>query len=92
MFATRVGIDFDEDTAGRRTIMEIVAGDRPGLLSTIGQAFIEHRINIDTAKVVTIGERAEDVFYIVDDQGRPLSKERCEALRSHLLARLGTQA
>jgi [protein-PII] uridylyltransferase len=92
MFSTRIGIDFDEDTARRRTIMEIVAGDRPGLLSTIGQAFIEHRINIDTAKVVTIGERAEDVFYIVDEQGRPLSPAHCEALRAHLVDKLNAQS
>ena len=44
--------------------MELAAGDRPGLLSTIGQTFIEFGINFETAKILTIGERAEDVFYI----------------------------
>jgi len=92
MFRTPAGIDFDEDIAGRRTIMEIVASDRPGLLSTIGQAFIEFHVNIDTAKVVTIGERAEDVFYIVDENGMPLTAERCEALRNHLVDKLNAQS
>lgn len=91
MFATRVGIDFDEDVAGRRTILEIVAGDRPGLLSTIGQTFIEQHINIDTAKIVTIGERAEDVFYVVDEQGRPLTADRRDSLRQHLVEKLNAE-
>ncbi len=92
MFSTEVSMQFDQDVAGRRTIMEIVAGDRPGLLSTIGQVFIEYGIDIDTAKVVTIGERAEDVFFIVGEDGKPLTLEACDALRSKLIERLNTKA
>jgi [protein-PII] uridylyltransferase len=88
MFSTQNSLQFDEDIANRRTILEIVAADRPGLLSTIGQAFIEFGVDIDTAKVLTIGERAEDVFYLIDERGRPLSPETCEKLRTHLLAKL----
>ena len=91
MFSTKVAIQFDEDIANRRTVMEIVAPDRPGLLSTIGQAFIEFGVDIDTAKVLTIGERAEDVFYIVDEAGRPLAAELCERLQSHLSERLSDE-
>ena len=61
--------------------MEIVSADRPGLLSTVGEAFIEQDVDIDTAKVLTIGERAEDVFYVVETDGTPLSDERCKELR-----------
>ncbi len=92
MFSTTSSIQIDEDIANRRTILEIVAADRPGLLSTIGQAFIEFHINIDTAKVLTIGERAEDVFYVVDERGKPLTQETCEALRTHLLQKLDAQS
>jgi [protein-PII] uridylyltransferase len=92
MFATEIAVYFDEDIANRRTILEIVAGDRPGLLSTIGQAFIEFGINIDTAKVLTIGERAEDVFYIVDEAGKPLEPAVCEGLHNHLIEKLKSQS
>jgi [protein-PII] uridylyltransferase len=88
MFTTRAQVDFERDQANGRTIMEIVAGDRPGLLSTIGQAFIALRIDIETAKVMTIGERAEDVFYVVDEAGNPLTPEACETLRRELLEKL----
>jgi [protein-PII] uridylyltransferase len=35
--------------------------------------FIKQGINIASAKIMTIGERAEDVFYISDLSGRALS-------------------
>ncbi|NNE61289.1 MAG: [protein-PII] uridylyltransferase, partial [Woeseia sp.] len=92
MFSTKNAFYFDEDIANRRTILEIVAADRPGLLSTLGQAFIEFGIDIDTAKVLTIGERAEDVFYLVDESGRPLSKDVCDKLRAHLTEKLDSQS
>ncbi|MGB5246359.1 MAG: [protein-PII] uridylyltransferase [Woeseia sp.] len=92
MFSTQIVLQFDEDIANRRTILEIVAPDRPGLLSTIGQAFIEFGIDIDTAKVLTIGERAEDVFYLVDESGKPLTAATCDRLRAHLLEKLSAQS
>jgi [protein-PII] uridylyltransferase len=41
MFATKTVVNFDTDVANNRTVMELAAGDRPGLLSTVGQTFIE---------------------------------------------------
>ncbi|MGH8222395.1 MAG: [protein-PII] uridylyltransferase, partial [Woeseiaceae bacterium] len=92
MFSTKTNIRFSQDQARRRTVMEIVAPDRPGLLSVIGQAFIECGVDIETAKILTIGERAEDVFYVVDEQGEPLPPETCTLLRSRLLERLSDDA
>ena len=90
MFPTRTAVEFDEDAANGRTVMELVAGDRPGLLSKVGQVFIDLAVEIDTAKIMTIGERAEDVFYIVDGDGNPLSGELRETLRQRLMATLDT--
>jgi [protein-PII] uridylyltransferase len=111
MFPTKTVINFDNDISNKRTIMELAAGDRPGLLSTVGQTFIEFGmelaagdrpgllstvgqtfiefgINIETAKILTIGERAEDVFYIVDENNRRLTDEVCDSLRERLVERL----
>jgi [protein-PII] uridylyltransferase len=84
MFATETVISFDRDTTNKRTVMELVAADRPGLLSIVGQIFVEYGINIDTAKILTIGERAEDVFYIVDAENQALSDAACARLRARL--------
>jgi [protein-PII] uridylyltransferase len=88
MFSTKTVINFDHDISNKRTVMELNAGDRPGLLSIVGQTFIEFRINIETAKIMTIGERAEDVFYIVDENNKLLSDEVCDQLRDRLVERL----
>jgi [protein-PII] uridylyltransferase len=88
MFPTRTTVEFDEDLANRRTVLELVASDRPGLLSKVGQVFTDMRVEIDTAKVMTIGERAEDVFYIVDDRGDPLPEEVRATLSQRLIEKL----
>ena len=92
MFTTKTSIDISGDKPNNRTIMELVAGDRPGLLSDIGRVFLELGINVDTAKIMTIGERAEDVFYISDESGEPLDEALCSALREGLLDNLDTKA
>ncbi len=65
-------------------MLEIIAGDRPGLLSEIGKVFLAEQIDVNTAKIMTIGERAEDVFYITDAQGGPLTEAACERLRESI--------
>jgi [protein-PII] uridylyltransferase len=52
------------DDKGQHHILEIVAGDRPGLLAQIAQILAEHDINVHSAKINTLGDRAEDVFLI----------------------------
>ncbi len=52
------------DDQGTHFILEIVAGDRPGLLATIAYTLAQANINIVSAKINTLGERAEDAFLI----------------------------
>jgi [protein-PII] uridylyltransferase len=85
MFATKTIISFDRDVTNGRTVMELITGDRPGLLSTVGRIFIEFGVNIETAKILTIGERAEDVFYIADLEGAPLNDDICGQLKDRLI-------
>jgi [protein-PII] uridylyltransferase len=88
MFATPTQISFSEDPLQNRTVLEIIAGDRPGLLSEIGRVFLAEQIDVVTAKIMTIGERAEDVFYITDGQGRPLAEPARKRLQESLNAAL----
>jgi [protein-PII] uridylyltransferase len=66
--------------------MELDAADRPGLLSKVGKVFVDEGVDIDAAKVMTIGERAEDVFYISDESGNPLEEEAKSRLRDALIS------
>jgi [protein-PII] uridylyltransferase len=88
MFTTRTSVDFGVSSTDRRTVMDLVTADRPGLLSEIGQVFLEQKIDITAAKIMTIGERAEDVFYISDFDGNPLNENLQKDLRALLIAKL----
>jgi [protein-PII] uridylyltransferase len=52
------------DDKGTHFILEVVAGDRPGLLARIAYTLAQANINVASAKINTLGERAEDVFLI----------------------------
>jgi [protein-PII] uridylyltransferase len=52
------------DEKGASHALAIIAGDRPGLLYAIARVLGKYAINLITAKIVTLGERAEDVFVI----------------------------
>ncbi len=84
MFTTPTQVGFGDDADNGRTILEVVAADRPGLLSEIGKVLWEQRIELHGAKIMTVGERAEDVFYVRDESGRPLADSRRTALADAL--------
>jgi [protein-PII] uridylyltransferase len=84
MFSTPTQITFTEDPVRQRTVLELIAGDRPGLLSEIGKVLLAERVDVVTARIMTIGERAEDVFYITDELGRQLPEETRLRLEEHL--------
>ena len=52
------------DDKGTHYILEVVAGDRPGLLARIAYTLAKANINVASAKINTLGDRAEDVFLI----------------------------
>ena len=88
MFSTPTTIKFSLDEGKARTVMELTTADRPGLLSDVGEVFLNEKIDIETAKILTIGEKAEDVFYITDLEKKPLSDDRCDSLKRSLTERL----
>jgi len=45
---------------------------------------MQEQVYLHDAKIVTVGERAEDVFYVTDRNGQPLNKETLERLQQQL--------
>jgi [protein-PII] uridylyltransferase len=88
MFSIPTLVAFATDEKNNQTVMELVAGDRPGLLCEVGKVLRDRQVAIHTAKIVTLGERAEDVFYLTDRAGQPLPPAFCEELKSALVAAL----
>ena len=57
-------VDIQKDERGTYQMLSIIAGDRPGLLSRIARVFLTYGIHLHTAKINTLGARAEDTFLI----------------------------
>ncbi|HVK51694.1 MAG TPA: [protein-PII] uridylyltransferase [Pseudoxanthomonas sp.] len=86
-FAPR--IEFGRTPDGRRTVLNLVAPDRPGLLSDVAQVLRAQRLRVHDARIATFGERAEDIFQITDEGDMPLaSEEQQQALREAIRAGL----
>ncbi|MEP6608829.1 MAG: [protein-PII] uridylyltransferase [Burkholderiaceae bacterium] len=45
-------------------LLSVTATDRIGLLYSIARVLAKHQLNVHTAKILTLGERAEDVFLV----------------------------
>ncbi len=90
MFSTATSVEFSDNPADDNTVMELVTADRPGLLSKVGQVFLDQEIDITSAKIVTIGEKAEDVFLISHVDGSPLGDEDKKRLHDTLIDVLGS--
>ena len=57
-------VDVRPDERGAYHVLSIVAADRPGLLYGVARILARNRINLQTARINTLGDRAEDVFLI----------------------------
>ena len=72
-----------------RTIVEVVTTDRPGLLARIGEVFVQTGVFLQSARISTLGERVEDVFYVLGPDDQPLrDPELAEQLRITLIETL----
>jgi [protein-PII] uridylyltransferase len=67
-------ITVSNDMVNHRTVVEVVASDRPGLLADIGRCFRRLKLNLLNARISTLGEHVEDVFFVVDESNLPLMK------------------
>ncbi|WP_201510348.1 [protein-PII] uridylyltransferase [Psychrobacter alimentarius] len=90
-FEVTTVINFEFNDASDQHIMSLETLDQPGLLARVGQVFLQQKIEVHAARITTLGERAEDMFYISDQNDEPLSTDRLDALKSALIESLSTQ-
>ncbi len=80
-------IGFEIDPSNNRTVMDITALDMPGLLAQIAHEIADLGISISHAKIATMGEKAEDIFYLTDTNGNAIENaELLEKLKQQLTA------
>ncbi|HWI83404.1 [protein-PII] uridylyltransferase [Ramlibacter sp.] len=57
-------VQLSPDEKAQRWLLSVSASDRVGLLYSIARILARHRLNLQLAKVSTLGERVEDTFLI----------------------------
>jgi len=63
-FPIQPTVDLRPDERGQYYLLTVAANDRTGLLYSIANVLTKYRINLHTAKIMTLGERVEDVFLV----------------------------
>ncbi|MDH3447034.1 MAG: [protein-PII] uridylyltransferase, partial [Gammaproteobacteria bacterium] len=82
-------VQFEQDYLNSRTVMEISALDMPGLLSVIANVIAELDINITHAKISTLGEKVDDIFYLTTPERNAITDQTLlERLEQNLVAAL----
>ena len=83
-------VSLTPDERAQRWLLTVSASDRSGLLYAISRVLAKNRINLQLAKVTTLGERVEDTFLVDGPElQRPKAQLRIE---EELLDALGAPA
>jgi len=67
-FPISPAVDIRPDERGAYHVLSIVASDRPGLLYGVARILARYRISLQTARINTLGDRAEDIFLISSEK------------------------
>ncbi len=79
-FPMQPRIELAPDERGQRWLLSIAASDRTGLLYSVARVLARHQINLQLAKITTLGERVEDTF-LIDGPGLRQNKVQLELER-----------
>ena len=79
-------VDLKPDERAQRWLLSISASDRPGLLYSVARVLAKHHLNLQMAKISTLGERVEDTF-LIDGAALQHNREQID-IETELLAAL----
>ena len=74
-FPVRPSIDLKPDEKGNQYLLTVSATDRTGLLYSITRLMAQYKVSVQTAKIMTLGERAEDSFLLY---GQSLNSQKLQ--------------
>jgi [protein-PII] uridylyltransferase len=74
-FPVRPNVDLKPDEKGSQYLLTVSATDRTGLLYSITRLLAQYKISVQTAKIMTLGERAEDSFLLY---GQSLNSQKLQ--------------
>lgn len=81
-------VEITLNEALQQNMVEISTLDQPGLLARIGGLFMMQGLDIHSARIATLGERAEDIFFVTKKDNQPMSAEEAESFTLRMIAAL----
>jgi len=79
-------VSLQPDEKGQRWLLNISASDRVGLLYSVARVLARHKVNVQLAKINTLGERVDDTFLV---DGPELQENKAQiAIETELLEAL----
>lgn len=88
-FAKPVQVALSNTEGKKYSTLEVNCPDQPGILACVGQVFADHSVNLKDARITTLGERVEDLFFITDTTDRPFTDtELMNQLRDEIKTKL----
>ncbi|MFT4192916.1 MAG: [protein-PII] uridylyltransferase [Comamonas sp.] len=87
-FPVQPQVDWHPDEKARNWVLDIIASDRVGVLHAIARVLGRHGVDLQMAKITTLGERIEDTFLISGetlsqyDNRHDIENELLEALKA----------
>ncbi|KKL81959.1 hypothetical protein LCGC14_1989530, partial [marine sediment metagenome] len=88
LFRTQPEISFEVNKLQDHTVMSLQTHDRPGLVSAIAQVFLVNEIQLINAKINTLGDQVEDIFFITTNEHQALDELKEHELKTHLMESL----
>jgi len=88
LFKTQPNIEFETNLQQNHTVMSLHTHDRPGLVSAIAQVFLACKVQLINAKINTLGDQVEDVFFITTADENALDELEENDLKEQLLVNL----
>jgi [protein-PII] uridylyltransferase len=88
-FKVPTRVTFRQDESHNLTVITLYTADSPGLLTRISQVFYSEKLMIHGARIATLGEEAEDIFYVTSKNNQPITdNDRQDRIREALIEKL----
>ncbi len=74
-FAPNTRIKLQNSKHNHHSILEVNTLDRPGVLAQIGLILAKMGVSVLNARITTLGERADDIFFVVNEKGETIAEK-----------------
>ncbi len=92
-FGQRVEANLINTADKNYSTLEVNCPDQPGILACVGKIFVDNGVHLKDARITTLGERVEDLFFVTDARGQAITDTTAvdtllDEIKSQLEARL----